>query len=287
VLLLGVAFQRGLLPLELDALSQAIRLNGAAVQGNLQAFALGRLAVADPVAFAKLAVPSTAPSHSQGSATLAELIDQRAAFLIAYQNQAYADRYRALVDRAQQAEAALGDSRAFTETVARTFFRLMAYKDEYEVARLYRDPAFGRQLANTFEGKAKLTFHLAPPSLLPFNRSAAPRKRRFGAWMLPAFGLLAALRGLRGTRFDPFGYSAERKAERAWIERYAALITTLSARLQADSLIRFTKIAALPQAIRGYGHIKEKSMLQVEKEFASLLPDFDGALFSQRWMDAL
>ncbi|MEQ9360772.1 MAG: indolepyruvate ferredoxin oxidoreductase family protein, partial [Rhodospirillales bacterium] len=207
-------------------------------------------------------------------------IARRVADLTAYQNAAYAARYTALVDKVRNTEAALGtgapkEGGDLTEAAARSFFKLLAYKDEYEVARLYSAPEFRRSLRQTFQSHKKLTVHLAPPLGSPKDaRTGHLQKREFGPWMFQAFRLLAPLKALRGTAFDPFGRTAERKMERALIDAYEATMATLLAGLTADTLPLATEIASLPQTMRGFGHVKMANVEKAKAREADLLAAF-------------
>ena len=205
-------------------------------------------------------------------ATLGEFIERRVADLAAYQNATWASRYRALVERVREAERALGAGEALAGAVARYAYKLMAYKDEYEVARLYTDGAFRDRLAAAFEGDLRLTFHLAPPVLARRDPvTGEPRKREYGPWMLRVLGLVAKLRFLRGTPFDPFGRTAERRMERRLIEEYFETVEVLLAGLRAENLELAVEIASIPEAIRGYGHVKARAVEDAESERAVLL----------------
>ncbi|PWC94977.1 indolepyruvate ferredoxin oxidoreductase family protein [Azospirillum sp. TSO5] len=267
VFLMGVAFQKGLLPVGLEALTRAIELNGTGVPANLRAFAFGRLAAHRPELLKTLGAEEEAPATD-----LATIVERRAAFLTDYQDRAYADRYRALVERARQAEARVAPgSTALAEAVARSAFKLMAYKDEYEVARLHSNPAFRKSLEDRFEGDWKPVFHLAPPLLSrDTNGYGEPRKMALGAWILPVFRGMAAMKRLRGTALDPFGYTAERKMERALIARYEATVAEIAERLSADRLATAVELAALPQEIRGFGPVKHRAMEAVEPRWRAL-----------------
>ncbi|MBP2306805.1 indolepyruvate ferredoxin oxidoreductase family protein [Azospirillum melinis] len=267
VFLMGVAFQKGLLPVGLEALTRAIELNGTGVPANLRAFAFGRLAAHRPELLATLGAEEQAPATD-----LAAIVERRAAFLTDYQDRAYADRYRALVERARQAEArAAPGSTALAEAVARSAFKLMAYKDEYEVARLHSDPSFRKSLEERFEGDWKPVFHLAPPLLSrDTNGHGEPRKMALGGWILPVFRGLAAMKKLRGTALDPFGYTAERKMERALVTRFEATVAEIAERLSADRLATAVELAALPQEIRGFGPVKHRAMEAVEPRWRAL-----------------
>jgi indolepyruvate ferredoxin oxidoreductase len=269
MVLLGYAYQAGLLPVGAAALRRAIALNGEATNANLAAFDWGRALSADPSALAALMPPAPA----QDEQSLEALIERRAAFLTAYQDRAYAERYCASVALAAGAERERAPgSDAFARAVARGLFKLMAYKDEYEVARLYSDGAFAAELKDAFDGDLKLTFYLAPSWLAHGDKSGnEPKKIVFGGWMMTGLRLLARLRRLRGTRFDPFGYLPERRAERALIADYEALIVELCGGLTPDNRDLAVALAALPEAIRGYGPIKMKAIAAADEERRRLL----------------
>ncbi len=293
--MLGVAWQQGLVPLSFESIDRAIELNGAAVAMNRQAFAWGRLAAIDPQAVREAAGLSSLSlegrrTEGEGDAlavtslladplddetlskTLDEAIARRVAFLTDYQNAAYAQRYKALVDKVRAAEAQrVPGSTALTAAVARYGFKLMAYKDEYEVARLYTAGDFRRRVEAQFEGGYKLHFHLAPPLLAKKDAEGRLIKREFGPWMFGAFRLLAKLRGLRGTALDIFGYTAERKGERRLIADYAATVEALLSTLDAGNAALAAEIASIPEHIRGYGHVKEAHLHKAKAREAALL----------------
>ena len=266
VMMLGFAWQHGLVPVGLPALHKAIELNGVAVDRNLDALAWGRLACAD-AAFVASAMGGPAPADD----TLDTLIERRARFLVDYQDDAYAARYRAQVTRVRQAESGLGTT-ALTEAVAQALFRLMAYKDEYEVARLHMDTGFRDSLKAQFEGPFTVRYHLAPP-LLPAGRDARgrPRKRAFGPWIMPLFRVLARMKRLRGTALDPFGYTAERRMERELVPWFEGVIDALLAALDASTVDEATAIARLALEIRGYGPVKEAAVRHVRPQMAERL----------------
>ncbi len=273
--MVGYAWQKGLIPLASDSIDRAIALNGAAVEMNRTAFRLGRLAAADRSAVEALLPREKASSplgHRVASQSLDEIVARRTAFLTAYQNARYAQDYADTIARVRAREKAVtGREGKLSEAVARNLFKLMAYKDEYEVARLYTDGTFARQLADTFDGAGKLTFHLAPPLLAkPDPHTGEPRKVTFGPWMMRAFGVLARLKGLRGTRFDPFGYTGERRTERALIGEYRAHVEAALAALTPASHAAAVAIAAVPEDIRGYGHVKERSIERARGRWAQL-----------------
>jgi len=261
--LLGFAWQRGLVPVSRDSLREAIRLNNVAVEMNTRAFEWGRRAAADPDAVARAAFPNEAPQPRRAW-TLDEIVAHRSEHLTAYQDEAYARRYRDLVARVRAAERerARGLS-GLAEAVARGYFKLLAYKDEYEVARLYTEPAFRERLEQTFEGEYTLEFHLAPPLLARRDpNSGEPRKRAFGPWMLKLFERLAKLKRLRGTPLDPFGWTAERRMERALIRDYEHEVARILDTLGPDNHAAAVALASLPEQIRGFGHVKKASVEQ-------------------------
>ncbi|MHC2412688.1 Pyruvate/2-oxoacid:ferredoxin oxidoreductase gamma subunit [Bradyrhizobium diazoefficiens] len=266
IIMLGFAWQRGLIPVSLQALLRAIELNGIAVERNKQAFAWGRIAAADPDS---LPMADDTPKTE----TLDQLIARRADFLTAYQNAAYAARYRTIVDKVRNAEAALS-SEAMTEAVARALFKLMAYKDEYEVARLHMQTGFLDELKREFEDGFSVQYHLAPP-FLPSERDARgrPRKRAFGQWIQTPLALLARLKGLRGTPLDPFGYTAERRTERELISWYEGVIERMLHEFDAARLPDFIAIAKAPMEIRGYGPVKDIAVAKVKPEVERRLAD--------------
>jgi indolepyruvate ferredoxin oxidoreductase len=258
-MLLGYAWQKGWLPVGFEALMQAMVLNAVAVTNNQQAFAWGRWAAHDPQAFAQRMAGAGAQTvvwHKPAS--LAQTVQRRVAFLTQYQNAAYAQRYEQAVRRIEQAEAPLGQTR-LTMAVANSLFKLMAYKDEYEVARLHSDPTFRASLREQFEGDVQLHFHLAPPLLGDTDAQGQPRKRRFGPWMLPVFATLARFKGLRGTALDVFGRTEERRSERQWVSRYEAAVSRWAEGLNASNHDLAVRWAQIPQNIKGYGHVKAKA----------------------------
>ena len=278
--MLGFAYQRGLVPLSAEAIERAITLNGVVVDFNRGAFRWGRRAAVDPDLVRARATPHAAvpPSHHL-SETLDEVISRRVTFLTDYQNAAYAGRYAARVERMRQAETAClpGESR-LTESVARSLFKLMAYKDEYEVARLYTETDFLKRLADRFEGPYKLHFHLAPPLLGERDpKTGHLRKRSFGPWMFSVFRLLARLRGLRGTPLDIFGRSEERRLERRLIGKYEALADEILDHLSPANHEVAVELASLPAEIRGFGHVKEANLARVKAREEVLVARFRSA----------
>ena len=269
----GAAWQAGTLPLSRAAIEAAIKLNGAEVAANLRAFDIGRAYVAG-----RLGADSPASEVVEDKPfDLDAFIEGRAADLSDYQNAAYAASYRALVEAARAAETPLGGTR-FTEAVARNAYRLMAYKDEYEVARLYCDPEFRRALAEQFENTDKISVFLAPPLFSEKDPvTGAPKKRKFGPWVFQAFAVLKAMKGLRGTALDLFGHTAERKAERRLVADYDRLVRRLGGDLAAHNLDAAVALARLPEDIRGFGHIKQANLEKAETRRAELLQQFEAA----------
>jgi indolepyruvate ferredoxin oxidoreductase len=254
--MVGFAWQQGGLPLSGEALREAIRLNGVAVETNLAAFEWGRRAAHDLAAVEEAAGIAEAPEPApQG---LDALVARRAGFLGEYQDTAYAERYRSAVARIAEAEgrAAPGET-ALAEAVARALFKLMAIKDEYEVARLYTDGSFEKQLAETFESWERVELHLAPPLIARRDPETGHlRKAAFGPWMMRGFRVLARLRRLRGTALDIFGYMPERRWERRLLAEYERLLEEVAERLSADNHEVAVALAAYPMRIRGFGHVK-------------------------------
>ena len=258
--LLGFAWQQGLVPVSHAALIQAIELNATAVDMNRRAFLWGRRAAHDLDVVLRQIAPSVLPAEEP---TLDQLIARRVAVLTDYQDAAYADRYLRLVERVRATEAAKTghDSTRLTRAVAHNYFKVLAYKDEYEVARLYTDPAFWGRVHASFEGDFQVRFHLAAPLLTrPDPRTGEVAKRSYGPATLSVFRLLARLRFLRGTRWDVFGYTAERRAERALIAQYEDDITEVLNTLSRPSLDRAVELACIPEQIRGFGHVKVRAM---------------------------
>ncbi len=270
ILMLGAAWQKGLVPLSLAALMRAIELNGVGVERNKLAFALGRIAAED----LGLGQP-TEPKRIDER--LDALIERRAAFLVDYQDEALSTRFRALVGHVRERETRLGGGEALTRAVATSYFKLLSYKDEYEVARLHAQTGFLEGIAEDFEGGFKVKFHLAPP-FLPgkIDGRGRPKKRSFGAWMVPVFGLLSRMKGLRGTAFDVFGYTAERKLERSLIPWFEGVVERLLGRLTMANLPSAARTVGLVMEIRGYGPVKEAAIGRVRAE-VERLTGHDGA----------
>jgi indolepyruvate ferredoxin oxidoreductase len=268
-LLLGYAWQMGRVPLGHAALMRAIELNGVQVDNNKTAFEWGRRAAHDLAAVQALTKPASVIEFVRKPA-LADLIARRVEFLAAYQDAAYAAQYQTFVEKVRAAEGSLASTR-LSEAVARYLFKLMAYKDEYEVARLHTDKSFLDKVAAQFEGDYTLNHHLAPPLLAKKNAQGELIKQRYGAWMRTAFGVLARLKGLRGTALDPFGRTEERRTERALIGEYRASIDELLHSLSANNLDLAVEIARVPEQIRGYGHVKARHLATVRPLWQSLM----------------
>ena len=274
-MLLGYAWQKGWVPLGLESLTRAIELNAVAIENNKTAFAWGRRAAYDLASVEKLfasaqviAMPVLASRESVDA-----LVARRVEFLTAYQNAAYAQSYAAFVRQVEQAESALGKT-LLTQNVARYLFKLMAYKDEYEVARLHTDTTFLNKVNAMFEGDFKLNYHLAPPLISKTNDKGELQKQKFGPWLLTGFRLLARLKGLRGTALDVFGRTAERQMERALIVDYKASMEAVLQSLTAENHAVAVEIARIPEMIKGYGHVKERNVKAARAQWALLVQRF-------------
>jgi len=276
IMQLGYAWQRGLVPVSRVALERAIELNGVAVEANRRIFSLGRVLAEFPEALRAWIEQEAHQERFAQTDDLKELVARRVDYLTGYQDAAYAERYRRFVTSVQENVCGrVAASGSFVQTVAKNLFKLMAYKDEYEVARLHSDPRFLQSLATQFEEGYKLEFNLVPPFFARKHpHTKMPLKSRFGAWILPLLRGMAALRSVRGTPFDPFGYATERRAERALIERYRETIESLLPTLSNENLALATEIADLPSSIRGYGYVKLKSMDAADQQLADLLAEY-------------
>jgi indolepyruvate ferredoxin oxidoreductase len=266
VLLLGAAWQRGLVPVSHAALMRAIELNGVEIEKNKQAFTWGRIATHHPEHIEDLVFGDERPVEE----SLDDMVERRAEFLVGYQDAALSDRYRKLVETARAAETAVEGSGDLARAVARSYFKLLSYKDEYEVARLHTQTGFLESVKRDYGSKARLRFHLAPPIL---NRGVdargRPGKKTFGAWMVPVFRLLAAMRRLRGTAFDLFGKTEERRMERALIAEFEQRVEQVLGVLDAENLELATEIISLYMDIRGYGPVKEEAVEDVRLRVAN------------------
>ncbi|MDR6213848.1 indolepyruvate ferredoxin oxidoreductase family protein [Paracidovorax wautersii] len=269
-LMLGYAWQQGRVPLSHAALMRAMELNGVQIDNNKAAFEWGRRCAHDLAAVKALFQAAQVIQFVKKPA-LAEMVAKRVEFLTAYQNAAYAGEYQAFVDKVRAAENTVGTTTKLTEAVARYLFKLMAYKDEYEVARLHTDAAFAARIDGMFEGDYRVVHHLAPPAFAKTNEKGELVKKRYGPWMRQAFGVLAKLKGLRGTALDPFGRTEERRTERALIGEYRACIDELLAGLTAEKLALAVDIARIPEGIRGYGHVKERHLKAARAQWNQLM----------------
>ena len=272
-LLLGYAWQKGRVPISHAALMRAIELNGVQPDNNKAAFEWGRRCAHD-LASVQALFKAQAVIQFVRKPGLDELVARRVEFLTGYQDAGYAAQYRAFVEKVRAAEAkAVGDKGGtpLSEAVARYLFKLMAYKDEYEVARLHTDRAFSDRIAGMFEGDYKLVHHLAPPAIAKRNARGELVKRPFGPWMRSAMGVLARLKGLRGTAFDPFGRTDERKAERALIGEYRACIDELLSTLDAGNRALAAEVARIPEDIRGYGHVRSRHLEAARTKWDALM----------------
>jgi len=272
-LLLGYAWQQGRVPLTHAALMRAMELNGVQVANNQAAFEWGRRCAHD-LAAVQAHYRAAQIIQFVKQPGLTETVQRRVEFLTNYQNAAYADQYRAFVEKVQTAENTLQAGTRLANAVAHNLFKLMAYKDEYEVARLHTDPAFTQRIGSMFEGDWRIVYHMAPPLLAKHDSHGNPRKQSYGAWMHGAMRLLARGKILRGTAFDPFGKSAERQTERALIQEYRACIENLLTELTTENLGLAVEIANIPNSIRGFGHIKQKNLTAARAQWQALM---------QRW----
>lgn len=269
-LLLGYAWQKGLVPLSIESIERAIQVNGAAISTNLRALKWGRLAAVDMSIVEQWAGMSAAPVRHE---TLDETIERHYADLVGYQGTAYADRYRQLLTVVRKASAQhTTQGERLVRAVAENAYKLMAYKDEYEVARLYAAPEFREALAEQFADSGSLSVWLAPPLLSPIDgKTGRPMKRRFGPWVFTVFSILARFKGLRGTWADPFGYFSERRVERKLVEEYHETISKICADLPAGRLQAAIEIASLPQQIRGFGPVKMEAIAKASERRTQLL----------------
>jgi indolepyruvate ferredoxin oxidoreductase len=262
VIMVGCAWQQGLIPVSLAALLRAIELNGVKVDENKQAFTWGRIAAHDAAAIERI----LDGSDNHVVETLDDMIERRRAFLKDYQDMALADRYVALVNRVREAESAISDDSELATAIAKSYFRLLSYKDEYEVARLHTDKDFLASVRRDYGDRARLRFPLAPP-LLNGKRDARgrPLKKEFGAWILPLFRVLASLRRLRGTAFDLFGYTAERRMERQLITTFEDTVENMLLHLDADTIKPACEHIDAYLDIRGYGLVKDESVRKMRE----------------------
>src|SRR5258705_3036469 len=273
IMMLGYAYQKGLLPLSAKAILQAIEVNGVSIKMNMQAFQLGRLAAADPARLEAMmkGQDEVVPPKILDAMSLDEVIAHRSALLADYQNAALAERYQGLVKRVRDAATGGGYGDALPRAVAINYAKLLAYKDEYEVARLFTDGRFEKQLRDQFEGDFKFSFNLAAPFLARgVDALGRPGKRAFGSWMMTAFRILARMRGLRGTAFDLFGQTDDRKLERNLIAGYEKDVATVLGLVSPVTHDTAVEILSLPDRIRGYGPVKEKAVQDAKARYTQL-----------------
>ena len=272
-MMLGYAWQKGRVPLSHAALMRAMELNGVQIENNQAAFEWGRRCAHDLAAVRALYQASQVIQFVK-KPSLDEMLAKRVEFLTGYQNADYAQQYQDFVSKVRGAEEKLGQGTRLSQAVARYLFKLMAYKDEYEVARLHTDAAFTSKISAMFEGDFKIVHHLAPPTTAQKDEKGQLKKKAYGPWMRKAMGVLAGMKGLRGTALDPFGRTEERKTERALIVEYRQCIETLLKDLSADKLTLAVEIASIPEDIRGYGHVKERNLAAARTKWQGLM---------QRW----
>lgn len=271
--LFGYAWQKGKVPLSLDAINRAIELNGVAVEGNKQSFSWGRIAATD-MTLVEQSLPYPIKQNTPLT-TLEDIVKYRAEYLMDYQGQALADKYTGAVNKIRDHEDKLGHkSHDLSKAVARNYFKLLAIKDEYEVARLYTSGEFEKKIHQQFEGDFKIHFHMAPPLLSRKDSKGHLRKMEFGGWMFKALKLVALMRGLRGTVFDIFGWTSERKMERKLIQDYEDMLDEFGETLTRDNIFTAIALASMPSEIRGFGHVKEKAIELSTKNSEALLKDY-------------
>ncbi|HEY1459800.1 MAG TPA: indolepyruvate ferredoxin oxidoreductase family protein [Casimicrobiaceae bacterium] len=277
--MVGYAFQRGLLPLSKESILRAIKLNATAVESNTQSFNWGRLAAVDRERVVAAAIPGEKPDSQRLSTSFDEIVSRRSQFLTGYQDAAYAKRYVEFVTKVLAAESArVPGMTSLGEAVARYYFKLLAIKDEYEVARLYTDGEFMKRVSAQFEGDYKLRFHLAPPLTNAADaQTGEARKSSYGPWMMSAFRVIAKMKGLRGSAVDIFGKTAERRMERQLITDYEALINELLPHLAAHNHAIAVELASIPEHIRGYGHVKNRHLAAAKAKEAELVASFRAA----------
>jgi len=274
MLMLGYAWQQGLLPISLDALQQAITLNGVAVESNIKALTWGRQLAAQPEEINKLMSANESPLLEKPQ-SINELIEHRAEHLRAYQGNKLAKKFKQKVDAMQRCIDERGIDTDLLKTFVHSYARILSYKDEYEVSRLYSMPSFKQQLADQFDGDYALQFNLAPPMLGGVAPNGRPKKRAMGPWVLKLFGLLKRGKVLRGTPFDPFGYTKERRLERDWIKRYEQDVQRIQAELNQSNADIAEQLLAIPDDIRGFGPVKLEAMQAAEERRTNLWRDFD------------
>jgi indolepyruvate ferredoxin oxidoreductase len=281
-IMLGFAYQKGWIPLHHQSLQRAIELNGVQIELNLRAFNIGRLAVHDAAALVSASVStgsdiSDPPNALPDNPSLEQLLAHRSPLLMNYQSKAYASRYQGFVKEVAAAEQKACGTETLAQAVASALFKLMAYKDEYEVARLYSDGEFIRKIDAQFEGDWSLRFYLAPPLLAKRDSQGVLLKKSYSAKMMLAFKFLARLKFLRGTALDPFGYTAERRHERELVARYQAAIRAILPTLSESTHANALALAKIPEGIRGFGHVKAQAMHEALETFKTVERGGQGA----------
>jgi indolepyruvate ferredoxin oxidoreductase len=275
-MVLGFAWQKGWVPLGLEALMRAIELNDMAVEQNKVAFAWGRHCAAHPDEVHALLAPAQVVQFHKPEGVDA-VIAKRVAFLTDYQNEAYANSYLTYVEKVSRAEAPTGKT-TLTEAVARNLFKLMAYKDEYEVARLHTDAAFLQKINGMFEGNFTLNYHLAPPLIAKTNAKGELQKQKFGPLMLTGFKVLKHFKWLRGTALDVFGYTEERQTERALIQQYCTSVDNMLGQLNANNHALAIEMARIPEQIKGFGHVKARHLAAARQKWDALKAQWSASI---------
>jgi indolepyruvate ferredoxin oxidoreductase len=274
--IMGFAFQKGMIPLSVESIMRAIELNEVAIDANKKSFNWGRAAAANLGMVMDLLGDRKGSGEPDIATTLDDIVAKRVAFLTNYQSAGYAKRYTKLVDKVRAAEQAAGLGEDLSKAVAKYYFKLMAYKDEYEVARLYSRPEFLEGVAAQFEGDYALEFNLAPPLLSKIDPvTSEPQKKTYGPKMLKTFGWLARMRFLRGTPLDIFGRTEERRLERKLITDYESSVEKLLAGLSRANHRYAVEIASMPEHIRGYGHVKLRHIEDVKANENALWLNFN------------
>jgi indolepyruvate ferredoxin oxidoreductase len=271
--MLGFSYQEGLLPIGHEAINKAIELNGASVKMNQEAFMWGRRASVDMKAVERLVkLDEKHPDRDTPAESLDEIVAIRARFLTEYQNQRYAQKYTSFIAKALEIERSRPLVKGLAEIVARNYFKLLAYKDEYEVARLHSGAEFSKKIDAMFEGKYSVRYHLAPPLFSKRDKETGHLiKSEYGGWVRYLFKLIAKLKFLRGSPLDLFGWTAERKMERNLITEYEGIFAEVTSERYIDNISLVKEILAFPEEIRGFGHVKEDNVVAVKKKLDKLL----------------
>ena len=277
LMILGFGYQLGGIPVPSVAIEKAIELNGQSVQMNIQAFRMGRAAAAKPDEVARLLGSVPGSQEVASDETVAQTVERLEAHLVAYQSKRYARRFRSLVDAVQNIESGIeGNTLRLTLATARSYHKLLAVKDEYDVARLYTDKHFKESLESVFEGSYRLKLNLAPPIISNFGRkNGVIQKRAFGGWIFTLFRWMKLLRRIRGTVFDPFRYSKDRMFDQQLVGDYERTGGKLCAGLAAHNLDAAIEIALLPLSIRGFGHVKSANAIKIQSTAEKLWSEFE------------